>query len=112
MKFALAFAALIATTSAYRCKFDRYSSNQPDLLCVSFDERLKQGDQTEKDKCSKQHTYSCYKRHHGTDGDPNCRLVIYNGAGCNADATKVVYPCTGALTAVKSEPHSYRVECD
>ncbi|KAI8948669.1 hypothetical protein F4801DRAFT_442063 [Xylaria longipes] len=112
MKFTIVFAAFVATASAYRCKFDRYSTGASNLLCTTFNEDLKKGDQTEKDSCSNEHTYSCYSQHHGTDGDANCRLVIYDGAGCNAESNKLIVPCTGGLRAAKAEPHSYRVECD
>ncbi|KAI1367238.1 hypothetical protein F5Y08DRAFT_349757 [Xylaria arbuscula] len=113
MKFLAVIFTLAVTTSAYRCKFDRFSgSSGASFYCGAFEENHKAGDQTESDGCSKVHTNSCYKRHHGTTGDANCRLVIYYGNDrCVSDRT-LTLSCGDASTAQIYENHSYKVYCD
>ncbi|KAI1428204.1 hypothetical protein F5Y12DRAFT_80165 [Xylaria sp. FL1777] len=107
MKFYLVFATLCLSVSAYRCKFDRISNGVLSQLCSDSD---KQGDQTEKDGCSNKHSNSCYKVHHGTPGDANCRLEIYSGGGCS-DVLLTV-PCTPGHMQYVGVSHRYKVVCD
>ncbi|KAI1160572.1 hypothetical protein F5B18DRAFT_654569 [Nemania serpens] len=113
MKFFVVFAALAMTASAYRCKYDRFSgSSGGTSYCGAFEENHNAGDQTESDGCSNIHTNSCYKRHHGTTGDANCRLVIYYGTNrCVSDRT-LTLNCGQDLSAQIYENHSYKVYCD
>ncbi|KAI3326297.1 hypothetical protein HD806DRAFT_532944 [Xylariaceae sp. AK1471] len=113
MKFSLVFATLILSASAYRCKFDRIKNGMLTPLCSDSD---KVGDQTENDKCSdkRAHTETNSSTvHHGTPGDPNCRLIITAGGGCDADDTVLsTVPCIpGSRMYVQAE-HAYKVVCD
>ncbi|KAJ6780072.1 hypothetical protein PWT90_01001 [Aphanocladium album] len=108
MKAAVVFAALAVTVSAYRCKFDRIKDQFPQLCSDSG----KVGDQTESDKCSSKHSNSCYKVHHGTPGDANCKLYITAGKGCDADdEVYAVVPCTPGMSHYEPREHSYVVRC-
>ncbi|KAI0453348.1 hypothetical protein F5B21DRAFT_287126 [Xylaria acuta] len=99
MKFAIVSAAFVAMATAYRCKFDRYATGAPNLLCATFNENPKKGDQTEKD--------SCVRTSILTRAIPNTTALV-----ATLRANKLIVPCTGGLRATKAEPHSYRVECD
>lgn len=109
MKSAVVFVALAVAASAYRCKFDRIQDQFPQLCSDSG----KVGDQTEGDKCSNKHSNSCYKVHHGTPGDANCKLYITAGKGCDAtDEVYAVVPCTPGMSHFEPREHSYVVRCD